>query len=345
MFGTSRLWRCLAIVAALLLVIACGSVQAGDATSVLLENFAVSPDGRVVAFQFLGPKGRGVGLYEWQTGKLTRVPNPPDTYAGEPSFSYDGKYLAMGIQKRTEGAASNIAVVDLTTLALTQLTHGDPSSHRIMGNPVFQPGTDDILYVEHSILVPGQLKLLNISTGAETVVLEPNNGFYTIFRPFFVGPEEVYFQAIGPRNKDKKKDVEDLGASAGATTLTYRLHFGGLPEIVWPELQRGRKNPQQPSVVYLSASKGGKTIVGIVGEKDFYEIFELKDNIKLMRLTSLEGNSSMANISYDGTTVAFGFDTIRGRNHDLFILAMQSNKVTPTNLLAKLNGNPDFVSH
>jgi Tol biopolymer transport system component len=345
MSGLARWWRCLAIVTAALFVVACGSAQAKDGASVSLEDFAMSPDGRIVAFQFLGPKGRGVGLYEWQTGKLTHVPNPQETYVGEPSFSYDGKLLALGIQKRTEGAASNIAVVDLATLALTQLTHGDPSSHRIRGTPVFQPGTGDILYVEHGIGVAWHLKLFDVSNGTEKIVLEPKDGFFSIFRPLFVGPEEIYFQATSPVNKDIKKAINDLGVSTSAITVTYRLRFGGTPNILWPELEKSRKHSFQNSISFLSASRDGKTIVGISGAKDYYEIFKLGDDQNLMQLTNLKGSEAFASISYDGSAVAFGFDPMRGRDFDLRILLMQDNNVVSTNLLVKVNASPDFTTH
>src|SRR5688572_21895751 len=133
----SRVRRAFVAGSTALCVVAC-SASANDA--IVFEHVRLSPDGRLVAFHFYkGPldtpnrrnldkhQPRDLGLYEWQSGKLTRIPSPPDKQLGQPSFSHDGKRLAVTISNRKALVWQNIAVVDLDSMSVTQVTRSETS--------------------------------------------------------------------------------------------------------------------------------------------------------------------------------------------------------------------------
>jgi Tol biopolymer transport system component len=300
------------LVLAVALLPLCGVAHAkGEFT---LQDLAISPDGRVVAFQFSPAKGPdGLGLYEWQTGRLKRIPNPLGKRLGAPSFAYDGERLAVVSQNLTEGVVSDIAVVDLAALSVTQITHANHSGTRGKTNPVFQPGTDNILYVERGIGVFNHLKLVNIYSGTERTVLDESHGFInSIFRASFVGLEEIYFTAIAPANPRLQKEVDDLGAENTSATIAYRLNFGGEPEILSPQSEiRLRDKFYHAGLSSLSSSKDGRTTIFISKtnrestSKFFYDVFKFDSSGSEDRLTHLNGYLTHARISYNGSIVAF----------------------------------------
>jgi len=199
----------------------------GDAAMPVLEDFSISPDGRIVAFGFShgGPRPeRGLGLFEWRTGTLTRIPNPLGQILLMPSFSYDGKRLAVVVNP-TGSNPIVIGIVDLATLAVTNVipeTSGAPSF------PVFQPGSDRVLYCQREFGTG--LKLVGISGGHNVTILPPKNGFVYILRPSFVSVDEILFQAAGPADRKIVAELDRSGISIGADVL-YRLRFGNRPDF------------------------------------------------------------------------------------------------------------------
>ena len=96
-----------------------------------LEALALSPDGRLVAFQWVDrdEKRRGLGLLDWRSGQLTRIPNPPAGSLAEPSFSPDGGHLAASFNR------AQLAIVELHTLKAWPITDGS----EFRETPAFHP--------------------------------------------------------------------------------------------------------------------------------------------------------------------------------------------------------------
>jgi len=342
-----------------LTVFACAA-YAGDVASaksdamLVLEVFAPSPDGRVVAFQYhdlsAGQNDLGLGFLDLQSGKLTRIPNPPGKQLSEPSFSRDGKRLAAAMGNLHSLAATQITIIDPATLKTVTTVNPNPWE---VAYPVFQPGSDNVLFVATNPGVPKQLRLLDLANNDEHSILDPAEGFYTIFQPSFVGPDDVLFQAMSPRDLALKQSAVDLLGKDRydpALRITYRLHFGERPEIFLPELTRSRTGPLLPGIPYLTASRDGETIafIGLSIADPYnehhqynYEVFALR-NGQERQMTNLRSLLAYAHISFDGMTVAFGSDPTRRKIVDLFVLDMRSGKVTATGLLNKLQSNPEF---
>lgn len=333
------------------LIICFFSADASAKGTFMLSDFQISPDGQVVAFQYQDkPQGlHGLGLLNLETGALTRIPSPQGKHLGSPSFSYDGKKLAAVIGENRAFSVSQIVVIDLATLQLTQVTEGRAPRYY----PVFQPGTDQILYVVGGLGVSYHLRLLNISDHTETTVLKKQDGFLVVItRPSFVTSNELIFQAISPSDSKMKESVKQLTGSEVAQ-VSYHLQFGGRPEIYLPQLESKRRRSWEPGMSWLSASENGKEVVVVhlsnveprtKGVGYNYELFKL-ENGKLKQMTNVRSHIQAAHVSYKGSKVAFGSDSKRRREWDLFVLDMKTGIVQATNLLKRLATHPEFASN
>jgi hypothetical protein len=320
-------------------------------------DFAISPDGRLIAFDFVitGKAGcEGLGLYDWQADTLTRIPNPPGSVVTVPSFSYDGRRLAVTMRTGLSPLDTDIAVIDLATGAIVPATRRDPKERVVRTGAVFQPRTGNILFVEEGLSVPRHLKMLNIETHTEAVVLGQRAGFRTgLYRISFVDEEEIYFTARSPVDPDLRSALTNLlGPGHGsmvASTVGYRFRFGGKPEILLPELQRTLLvglHIEGPAS--LTASRGGAVVVYVGINNPGPEWSPLCDLYQILpdgsshRLTNLEGIIDAARISYDGSTVAFTLAKNGKLPLELMIFDMKRKKLTTSDLRRKLFLDPNL---
>jgi hypothetical protein len=324
---------------------------------IMLKSFALSPDGRLVAFYYSSEKGGKVGLFEWATGKLTPVPLPPDATAmRDPSFSTDGTKLTVLVP-------TGIAIIDLANSQATIFKVDPP----VRDAPIFQAGDKAVLYVASGGGMWKHLRLLNLETGEETIVLEADHGFYSILYPSFIGRELVLFAGIGPQNADMAAAVEKTGVSKITGSVPYRLEFGGTPEIVFPDLiarNRVLNSSDGGGPTSFAASRNGERIVFIdrsLSEEERvkkeragyyrYDLFMIEQGAT-SQLTKVEAYLAHQAISYDGSTAAFGvyakpmtefrYEPRGTRPFDLSIVDLRTRVVTPTHLLALLKSDPRF---
>ena len=299
---------------------------------------------------------RGLGLLEWRTGKLTRIPNPPGKELTAPSWSYDGKRFVASMGGRGAVTHNQIVVVDLPSFAVTEMTghqyvKGDKEYTRTRTSPVFQPETGNILYVEQEwAAMPGRLHLFNPKDGTDQAIQSKQEGFWNaLFRPSFIGLEEVIFQAIGPDDRNVKEKIRELSGS-GASDVAYYLRFGEKDEILFPDLQK-RKSLYDPGLSGVTATPDGKIIIASrfssaeprnKRDQYNYEIFRI-DGGTPRQLTNLRTFLVVPDIAYDGSVVAFGNDPGRTRRIDLSILDMKTGAITHTGLLGRIEQSLDFV--
>jgi Tol biopolymer transport system component len=332
-------------------------VHPADAqTKFMLQDFVLSPDGRTVATSVNG----AIGLFEWQTGKLTRIPPPSGaTGIGGPSFSTDGKKLIASIS-RPGPVAGDFAIIDLDTMQATLIT-AEPKGR----NFVFQPGDRAILYQAGN--APSYLCLHDLETHTTRIVLRPEDGFYTISNPNFVSRDEILFAGMSPRSSAMVAAAKELTTNTVASAIPYRLRFGGLPEIVFAELVRradALTGISGSGPTMFAASRNGERIVFLdrsLSEEERvakdrrgyfrYDLFVIEGGAK-SQVTKLEGYMSFVAISYDGSTAAFGtyakpmsefrYEPAQDRPFDLSIVDLRTGIVTPTDLVARVNADPRF---
>jgi dipeptidyl aminopeptidase/acylaminoacyl peptidase len=320
---------------------------------VTLEDFNLSPDGSTVVFQFTraGRGPAGLGLYDWQSGQLTRIPSEPGQQLRGASFSYDGKRLAAGLW--SGNISSQVAVIELSSMSIEPLTVARILPKYVV-YPVFQPNSRSVLFCDEPYPKPTGLKLLHLDDHKEEVVLSPDDGFFQLFRPSFVSSDEIYFRATGPHSAALQADTQIAGHSGTGNEFSFRLKFGGLPQRLFAGLEDIESlHPELPGYGgSLSASVNGSVVIGLglsleaPKRKDNsfnYEIFQILPNGSPKQLTNLRGYLGFCKVSYDGSTVCFGLRGGREAPTDLFILSLRSGNVLHTNLRERVAEDPAFA--
>jgi len=335
----------------------------------IMKNVQISPEGTMVTFMFCNPESTrcGSGILNLETNELIRIPDPPGRQLIDPIFDYDRKRIAAasycaGSCSKLEMATSQIVVIDLPSLSVTEVTKGlgVKVERGVTGRrkyPVFQPGTDNLLFTVQETNSRGEsfyrgINLVNAKTRAESVLLNPNQGFVLpIYRPSFVGAEEIIFFAISPAPPELSQAAEQAyNIPNGNASLAYSLRFGEAPQIIppYPELQQGKLEKIKLFDLMPTASKDGKRQAFIyqssthpVGKGNNYEIY-LREDGKVRQVTDLRSHLAWPHISYNGRYVAFAADKTRNRHYDLFILDLDTGIVKPTGLRDRLAADPAF---
>jgi len=340
-------------------------------------RLSVSPDGKTIGFKYrsLTAAVGGAGLFEWQTGKLTRVDFLPLF------FSTDGAQI---------GALSDegIALYDRASLERVRVVKAEPYVDARQIGSLFlplaiQPGNEAVL----CRLVGSNegLAIVDLRAGTHRILVPPEDrtGFYSISWAGFVAPDEIVFTAMGPRDGVLRAALEDLGANVVASPMPYRLKFGELPrvayqDIVRPYLALKQEKPPllgEPPVVY-GASRGGERVVAVgVPPEEFDRLRQdtkrrtakLEQNSRrsgwaeilvieqgaMRRVTHVDAYIGGAAISYDGSTVAFGvyakplsefnYEPALRRPFDVSIVDLNTGVVTETNLIERIAADASFA--
>lgn len=315
-----------------------------------LPDFALSNDGRLIAVSRDGT----IGLLDWRVDKLVVLPPPAGVRSmGGPTFSPDGRSLAAVV-----GHDGEFAIFDLATFRAVDF---HKAGCWFQSSPAFQPDGNAILFSSGGF--PNYLCLYDFSTGATSIPLKREDGFYAIGSPMFVALGKVLFVGTGPRNSSVASLVESLGISKTAAAVPYHLELGGMPEIAYPELvRRGAKLTQGMGggPVSFAASRNGERVVFIdrsLTEEDRaarekfgrfrYDLFMIEGGVT-RQITHLEAYLARLAISYDGHTIAFGIqskstgDPSDARRLDLIIMDLRTKVLTRIDLIDRLDAEPGF---
>jgi Tol biopolymer transport system component len=332
-----------------------GKARAKEQATIQLTDVVPSVDGRTIVFEYrdrsLGRNHLGLGLLDVGVGTLRRIPNPSGWQLSQASFSFDGKQLVVGKGGTGGQMPLQIALVDLETLGVSDITAAGPGAKEY---PVFQPETGNILYVHYQGFLVHRLVLVNPTNHREQAILDRSNGFVGEFRrPSFVNSEEIVFQARGPVSRELTAIVRNV-VGVTAIAVAYRLKFGGQPSILSPEQERESIHPihyPDGGLNFLSASRNGDvmTFVAKSLEQPFnkqsqynFELFKMERGA-VTQMTHLLSNTAYAHVSYDGSVVAFASVPSQQREFDLFIFDMKTKTIRATGLLERIKNNPDFV--
>jgi hypothetical protein len=320
-----------------------------------LDDFNISPDGRVVVFQFSRGPGMstGLGLYEWQTEKVSHIPNPPGGALSGASFSYDGRVLAatLFVHSKTE---CSIVIIDLDSGKVTQITEGRRLPAYVV-YPIFVPGAgrQRILFCAKPTIGFTGLQLVDISGHREETVLPESEGFLRIYRPSFVSDNKVYFRAISPLIKILQSELSAAGLAANGDEFSFSLDLGKTPEVLLLNLESIKKShPGYPGYAgSLSASGGGTKIITLgtnldapvnrIGEFN-YEIFSVDRDGNPLQLTNRRAHLGYCRVSYDGSTACFGSKLSRNSPTELGIIDLTNNSVIMTRLRNQVEALPSF---
>lgn len=318
--------------------------------AVSLGDFTLSPDGRMAVFQFSHGPGApsGLGLYEWRTDKVTRIPNPPGGQLSGASFSSDGKTLAAVLLTAGQRDLCGIVTIDRESLSVNRITEPLISPSYVV-YPIFAPGDLSILYCEKRGPHPTSLKTVNVSTKKTQVVLGEKNGFFLVGRPSFTKTAEIYFGAIGPEAPNLLSEVgPDFRPGA---EYNYSLQFGDLPQRLFPRSKSLPGRPEFSDFESLSASRNGEVVVALglnlkTPKKPNgaynWEVFQIHHLSRPEQLTDLQGYLGLSRVSYDGSTVCFGSRSDHHSPAELNILDIAKGVVIQTGLRRVIESDPRF---
>jgi Tol biopolymer transport system component len=347
---TNRLRQVL-FLAAMFFVYSLSGFVSAKGNEMTISRLSISPDGRTIAFQYGHPiNGTSTGLLEWETGKLTTIPNPPGKWLRDANFTPDGKRLLA----LAGGDDTDLVSIDLATLKVTQLAQLTFSPWSPWSDPVLQPGTDKVLFVVER---PYHLVQMNIKTGQVTTILEAKDGFkHVLGTPYFVGPDEIAFSAMGPQEPELRQRAESL-AIREYDNIACQLRFGGRPKIILADAVDRKNDLKNPGAHFASASGDGKTMAFTAlslahpkneGGAYNWEIFTVRDGV-VKQITDLRSYMSDARMSLDGSTFVFNsMSNIRTSSNPRFgnlhpyVLDLRSGNITPTHLVERLQQTADF---
>ena len=325
-------------------------------TQNLPGHFALSPDGRMIAFNG-GEKG--AGLYDWRTGHMRYVPLPAGFIAfGWVGYSPDGKKL-VGVadlpRKHPQEVLpeTKLGIVDLATQETVTF-----SVTKNFYNPVFRPDGRAVLY-----LGPGKtLFLFDLKTQSSRALLSSEDGFSGIATPSFVSADTVFFVGTGPRNPELREAVKRLGATSPFISIPYVLRVGSKPEVAYldfvksqlsnrygglPLLMPASRNGERIAFIGLSGSESARKAY-LSGDLARYDLFVMEHG-EVRQVTRLENYMAYCAISDDGSTAAFGLHTgplsaVRslGRGKiplELTIVDLNTGQVTRTDFVRRVYGD------
>ena len=326
------------------------TIKSGLNLQLSFSDFNLSADGTKVVFQFdLGENQvSGLGIYDWRSRTLSRIPNPPQSSLTGASFSRDGRYVAARQIFRLDD--HSIVVIDLTNKAIRQLTK-PLTFPQYVAYPMFFPDDEHLLFCECRYPHPTGLKVVALQDGRVEEVLPAVDGFFQLMRPSFAKVNEVYFSGVGPSAPAVLADLVSAGLNAGSE-VDYRLRFGGSPERLHPHLDANLMNSGH-GYDSVSVSGDGKTVIALGlnlkrperNDHSYnYEVFRIEDFTTPVQLTSVFGYLGLCRVSYDGSTVCFGSRKSRDAPTDLNIFDMASGRVIETDLLRRVQENSDFTN-
>jgi hypothetical protein len=186
----------------------------------LLTATAFSPDGKQVAFtaDVHGRDNRELSIIDLETGKIKRIKY---VAAIQPSWSRDGKKLAVNIQRGDK--ASILAVVDIESENMTTIAEGS-------GAPSWSPSGEWIAYLAHS----GEKCVIVHPDGTGTKVVSTAHGTLFTYRKFGYGvvwsPDSKKLLLNRVTNDVGKLDVVLVHIETGQSTTILK---NSVPVFGW----------------------------------------------------------------------------------------------------------------
>jgi hypothetical protein len=311
-------------------------------------DFNISANGEAIVFEVENEgTSFGLGVYDWRTEQVRRIPNPFNGYFSDGSFSSDGEFLCAVKVFRVGGMRySNIVRIDTRSFEWVDVTKPLAGASYV-SYPVFRPGSDHILFCEHDDPGPTELKLLESSPERVVSIIDRQNGFSSIFRSSFTSAESVIFPGIYPwgRDLESKIDRSLLGGEQ-----IYKVRFGGKPELALPNIESGIPRPGA-GFVSVSCSQNSTKIIALGlsmdqprrnGGEFNYEVFQLNEAAAPAQLTHVRGYLGFCRVSYDGSVVCFGSKDERNSPTDLNVMDLLTGMIVRTSLRRRLESIAEF---
>jgi hypothetical protein len=296
-------------------------------------DYALSPNGRTIAY---GADGRGIGLYDWQSGSVRYLAFPQElnvqksanTDNAWPSFSSDGSKIIVlaPMPEETQRFARRfrLVIMDVVTGKGTAL----PVEGEIR-NPIFRPDGKAILYQAR-----GGLFLFDLDTQSTRPVLPEGSGLF--FNLAFIDDETIFFRNAprldpnGARTLVELRQYDRSGKRPDANSfLPLILKIGSAPVINPVDLLKVNLSAET-YVNDMAVSRDEERIAFVGTPKGLY-VFE-RGKVRMVNDTL--GKADRIRISWDGSTAVL--TTQDNNKGELAVANLTTGKVTVTDFVSRV---------
>lgn len=334
-------------------------VEPGPAM-MMANHVAVSPNGRLIAFDFArvsqngGNIWSGIGLFERDSGRLHRIPNPPGRRLALESFSPTGTHLVCKSGVTGINTMRGVALVELATGRAREV-YGPASP--VPGLPIWyvsdaavQPGSNQVLIARSAGYgQPHDLLLLDPDRGSLRTMLPAaeSSRYFEDIR--FLSPQEILFQVEAGLRGQLAEEVRALGLESRGP-ITCRLRLGETPRVLMPDLQRASGQSDHSDYFLRIALARDGTLYstsrrGNPGPGFSNQICRIDMRAQRMEyLTATPGLKNDVAVAADGSLVAFlARDAVDPRSPlDLWTLNPRGGAPTKHGALARVQADKSF---
>ncbi|MDE1150872.1 MAG: hypothetical protein PW843_30345 [Azospirillaceae bacterium] len=283
----------------------------------VFQDMSISPDGETLALQYRGEVNglSSIILMNVNSGLLSNIDNPQGYQVGSPSFSSDGKKIAVVIESKSGGIPSDIGYIDTEEKKVHFVTNGMKDNITSRGYPIFFPDGNKILYTKGGIGKRTNFFSIEIDGRGDKKINKDQYSFISNIssRPFFISNDEFVFLSKGQTNIEINNYLKSIGVDS-VYSMSYVLAMNGNLNYSLVDFNKyilSKDKFDKNGLNYLSGSfnYGAYYYVGRNYEDNNrnyrYDVYKINGNENPKRITSADGDILYLCSSFFGDRIAF----------------------------------------
>ncbi len=324
-----------------------------DSGKYAIVDVVPSPDGSIIAVTYTHSDAQeklitAVALYYSKTGEVEHLKNPTGHMLMHPNFSYDGTKMLFGYAVKHATIPVKISEYDLNKKE-HRIVYSQFDKANFPNYPTYEPNTNNIIFfsLSESFVNSYELIKLNPYTGKREVLINADDGFYTVTRPSFTGENSIIFEALSPKNESLSEQVKEI-YKTDVKNLAYKFKDRRL-SIFDRKLER--INYQNNSIFTATHSISASLNGAIAYANDIKAPIYSKDKSKIHRELYFYNNGTPEQLTYkksfvaepkissQGNVIAMIADFEQPRVFDVYLYDVKNRKTLRTNILSSISKN------